>query len=300
MNVTNKYLKSSLDEISNFIENNTKPPEDMMDNFILELKVSRLLLPVVFDGMNISFPHIEVDDGTNLLPLFTDHYELKKYSTDFEPISMEIAFYIDIVEDLELDGAVIDLKSSEFCVRRETLNKVPRLNENREFLGLDGPALKEMAFKKTDGALKSFVSEESNFNKFEKLEMLLARSQLLNSVVSLENLEVFARDGIIDRYDTGGFVFYTHDSGRESYGVVFTDIESMVAFHENLEYYYYAQVTNKYRVFNYALTNDLDGIIINPGTDDYYVPRQVLLRLYDDDLIDLDLEDATRFAFIID
>ena len=60
------------------------------------------------------------------------------------------------------------------------------------------------------------------------------------------------------------------------------------------------QVTNKYSVFHFLLSNDLDGIIINPGTDDYYVPRQVILRLLNDDLVNTDFAEATRYAFPIE
>jgi 3-dehydroquinate dehydratase-2 len=43
-----------------------------------------------------------------------------------------------------------------------------------------------------------------------------------------------------------------------------------------------------------------DGIIINPGTDDYYVPRQVILQLLNDDLVNTDFAEATRYAFPIE
>ena len=109
MYVTNKYLKASISEISNFFRNNTQPPEDMYMNLIMELKVSDLIIPIVFDGENISFPHIEVDDGTKLLPLFTSEEELKKYSEDFDYFSNEIAYYIELVKDYGFDGILIDL-----------------------------------------------------------------------------------------------------------------------------------------------------------------------------------------------
>ena len=70
MTVTNNYLKSSISEISNFFKNNTQPPEDMYLNLLLELKVCQLLIPVVFDGEKLSFPNIEVDDGTSMIWFF--------------------------------------------------------------------------------------------------------------------------------------------------------------------------------------------------------------------------------------
>ena len=125
MTVTNNYLKSCIEDISNFFKNNTKPPEDMYLNLVLELKVSNLLMPVMFDGMNFSFPHLEVDDGTRLVPLFTSDEELKKYSTEFDYISNEIAYYVEMVMEKDMDGILIDMQSDEFCVERPLLEKIP-------------------------------------------------------------------------------------------------------------------------------------------------------------------------------
>ena len=83
MSETNNYLKSSIEEISNFYKNNTNPPEDMYVNLILELKVSNLMIPVVYAGDRISFPHMEIDENTTLLPLFTSEEEMHKYSDEF-------------------------------------------------------------------------------------------------------------------------------------------------------------------------------------------------------------------------
>ena len=93
---------------------------------------------------------------------------------------------------------------------------------------------------------------------------------------------------------------FTKNSGRDHYGTVYTDTDAIVSFHEDIEFFYYVQVTNKYSVFHFLLSNDLDGIIINPGTDDYYVPRQVMLRLLNDDLVNTDFAEATRYAFPIE
>ena len=106
MSVTNNYLKSSIGDVGNFLKNNTKPSEDMYANLLLELRVSNLLMPVIFDGENLSFPHIEVDDGTRLLPLFTSGDELKRYSTEFDYISLS-----GDMLDVRIRTAVEDVKA---------------------------------------------------------------------------------------------------------------------------------------------------------------------------------------------
>ena len=299
MNPTNKYLKSSIEEISNFFKNNTNPPEDMYANLLLELRVSNLLIPIVFDGEHISFPHIEVDDGTRLLPLFTNKEELKKYSGDFEFMANEIAYYIYLVKDFGFDGILIDLGSDEFCIEKPLLEKIETLPPMDTKGGLDSEKLKEIALSEKNLPLKRFIEKESNFNRFDELSRLLIDSVILNVVVSEEDLSGFSKNGIIDRNEADTFTLYTKKSGRNHYGAIYTDIDAVCKFHDTLDYFYYVQVTNKYNVFNFVLSNDFDGFVINPGTDDYYIPRQVILRLLDTDLMDSDFAEATRYAFVI-
>jgi len=300
MTVTNKYLKSSISEISNFYKNNTKPPEDMYLNLLMELKVSELLIPVVFDGEKLSFPNIEVDDGTSLIPLFTSNDELKKYSDEFESFPNEIAYYIKMVNDFGFDGILIDAGSDEFCIDNVVLNKIPLTRKVESDNAFDGIKLRDIALSEKNEKLKRFISKDSNFNKFDKLSKILLDSVLLNVVVSEKDLSEFAHDGVIDRNEADTFTLFTKNSGRDHYGTVYTDTDAIVSFHEDLEFFYYVQVTNKYSVFHFLLSNDLDGIIINPGTDDYYVPRQVILRLLNDDLVNTDFAEATRYAFPIE
>lgn len=300
MTVTNKYLKSSISEISNFYKNNTKPPEDMYLNLLMELKVCELLIPVVFDGEKLSFPNIEVDDGTSLIPLFTSNDELKKYSDEFESFPNEIAYYIKMVNDFGFDGILIDAGSDEFCIDNVVLNKIPLTRKVESDNAFDGIKLRDIALSEKNEKLKRFISKDSNFNKFDKLSKILLDSVLLNVVVSEKDLSEFVHDGVIDRNEADTFTLFTKNSGRDHYGTVYTDTDAIVSFHEDLEFFYYVQVTNKYSVFHFLLSNDLDGIIINPGTDDYYVPRQVILRLLNDDLVNTDFAEATRYAFPIE
>ena len=300
MTVTNKYLKSSISEISNFYKNNTQPPEDMYINLLMELKVCELLIPVVFDGEKLSFPNIEVDDGTSLIPLFTSNDELKKYSDEFESFPNEIAYYIKMVNDFGFDGILIDAGSDEFCIDNVVLNKIPLTRKVESDNAFDGIKLRDIALSEKNEKLKRFIAKESNFNKFDKLSKILLDSVLLNVVVSEKDLSEFVHDGVIDRNEADTFTLFTKNSGRDHYGTVYTDTDAIVSFHEDLEFFYYVQVTNKYSVFHFLLSNDLDGIIINPGTDDYYVPRQVMLRLLNDDLVNTDFAEATRYAFPIE
>ena len=211
----------------------------------------------------------------------------------------EIAYYIYLVKDFGFDGILIDLGSDEFCIEKPLLEKIETLPPMDTEGGLDSEKLKEIALSERNLPLKRFIENESNFNRFDELSRLLIDSVILNVVVSEEDLSGFSKNGIIDRNDADTFTLYTKKSGRNHYGAIYTDIDAVCKFHDTLDYFYYVQVTNKYNVFNFVLSNDFDGFVINPGTDDYYIPRQVILRLLDPDLMDSDFAEATRYAFVI-
>jgi hypothetical protein len=205
-----------------------------------------------------------------------------------------------MVNDFGFDGILIDAGSDEFCIDNVVLNKIPLTRKVESDNAFDGIKLRDIALSEKNEKLKRFISKDSNFNKFDKLSKILLDSVLLNVVVSEKDLSEFAHDGVIDRNEADTFTLFTKNSGRDHYGTVYTDTDAIVSFHEDLEFFYYVQVTNKYSVFHFLLSNDLDGIIINPGTDDYYVPRQVMLRLLNDDLVNTDFAEATRYAFPIE
>ena len=60
------------------------------------------------------------------------------------------------------------------------------------------------------------------------------------------------------------------------------------------------QVCNLYETLKFVLNNDMDGIILNPDTDEYFIPRTVLLELMaDDKLLDKNLSNAFDYAFTL-
>ena len=70
MDVTNNHFKSLILQWNNFTKNNSMPPEDLAFEFVSELRVSNLILPVNFDEKGISFPSVIIPDKSRFLPLF--------------------------------------------------------------------------------------------------------------------------------------------------------------------------------------------------------------------------------------
>lgn len=292
---TNNHFKKSIREMNNFISNNTQPPQDLAFNFISELRVSNLLIPVALEAANASFPHLENDDGSNLLPLFTDMDEFAKYSSDFTPLPNELAFYRELVERMELNGIIVNPMGDNFYVDRQLLEQLPPLPENLSDEGMDAQKLKELGEETSNVELRSYIRDEDNLNNFTDIPLLLKKSVLLNVVAGDETF----RDDTVNGDETGGFVLSTVKSGKEVYCPLFTDVDAIRKTSDKNQNYYF-QVVNYIEVFKYILSSDMEGIVINPGLEEFYIPRnQVMALIEDGDLINRDLSNASNYAFRI-
>lgn len=297
MTVTNNHLKTSINQIDNFCSNNTNPPEDMFSDFILELRVSNLLIPVIFDGDEITFPHIVTDEGQNLLPLFSDLDEFMKYKSEFFPLANELFYYVGLVNDLKLDGIIINCENERFCIDNELLSKLEPLVEIDHSKGFDEAKLKQIAETLTNGRLVSFIGDDANYNKFDALKELLRQSVLLSVVFCDEELD--NGEEMLERDAVGGFVFMTSKVGTENYGLLFTGLDAINQTIDKSEANYRYQIANLYEVIRFILTGDMDGIIINRGREEYFIPRNILLEMFDSDIINADLGKASDYAFML-
>ena len=280
MNPTNMHLKSKVDEVNNFLGAHNNPPVDLFDELLLELSVSRLYLPGSFGGEEFSFEHLESEEGLMLLPLYTSP---EQYSGDSDLESFEFGLFAEIINDFGFEGCVINPNSDELFIPGEytkglMAGQLPEADMDEAY---DAEKLKEIALTVKNEKLVNFIRNDSNFNRFDDLISLLADSVLLNVVSSSKDLSQKAEDGIIPTIEAGGFNLTVKSEGLNRYGLLFTDIDAIKRTCDtNAGLYYYCQVTSYDMILAVLLANDLDGVIINPQTDDYYVPRHVLLDIY--------------------
>jgi len=116
---------------------------------------------------------------------------------------------------------------------------------------------------------------------------------LLNVISSGHECE----DGILYRHEAYDFKFTTVKEGLSEYGALFTSVDAIRQSSYDQDSYFF-QITNYYEVFRYVLMNDLDGVIINPGLDDFYIERHVLLMIYEDERLENpDLANSIDYAF---
>ena len=297
MTVTNNHLKTTINQIDNFCSNNTNPPEDMFSDLISQLRVSNLLIPVIFDGDEITFPHIVTDEGQSLLPLFSDLEEFMKYKPEFFPLANEIFYYVGLVNDLKLDGIIINCENEKFCIDNDLLNKLEPFVEIDRSKGFDEAKLKQISETLTNDALASFIGDDANYNNFDALKEILKESVLLSVVFCDEELD--SGEETIERDDVGGFIFMNSKIGTENYGLLFTDLDAINQTIDKSQANYRYQIANLYEILRFVLTGDMDGIIINRGREEYFIPRNILLEIFNSDIINTDLGKASDYAFML-
>ena len=294
MTGTNKHLKGIIGEMKNFMENGSQPPEDLAFQFVMELRVSTLILPGFVEGSQISFPNFQGPDGDEILPLFTDEEEFRKFGDEYIPVENDFAYYAGMISDLNFAGIVINSHSDEFFVDSELISQIPPLNSRMGDGENSSDDLRKIAENASNDSLLSFIRDDSNFTNYDALKELLYDSVLLN-VVSAE--ERFDGGETVKRDEDEGFSIACTKTTTDVYQTLFTSLDAIKQTSTEEVYF---QVADLLEIFKFVLTGDLDGIVINPGLEEYYIPRNQILRWIDDEkLFKSGYADAVEFAFRI-
>ena len=95
-------------------------------------------------------------------------------------------------------------------------------------------------------------------------------------MLSNRNLTPYAEDGIISMQSTGPLARMHVDRIGGEYATLFTSEEKMG--HVRTDLYRYSQIVNLATLVNFVLSEDMDGIVINPDSDNVLIPRSELLK----------------------
>ena len=302
--ITNNHLKAAIQEFQSYIDREEEPPQDLFIDLMNELKFSNLLIPGKIEDDSLNFENLtSEDDGTTVVPLYTDDDEfIKQNGEDYELDAIPCGFdyYLELIESLGIDGILINSASDEFLVESDLLLEYPFISikiTDDEIEGYDAEKLYEIAKTAKNESLAEFI--RSGDTQFEAIMLELEKACLLNVVGSEESLDEFADAGIIDADDAGDFELCTASVEGMEYGILFTDIDAINSTKGDSAHYY-CQIALLDEYFEYVLTSDMDGIIINPGQDDYMIPRSYILDAYGGlTYSDPNFKNAIDYAFII-
>lgn len=276
--VSNNYLIKALEELE-------KNPGDekALNNFVLELKVSNLLIPAFEEEDELVFETlISEDDGVVYLPLFTGEDEFKKHYADdseYAPLDNEFEIYAGIVADEEIDGIVLDVEGKSFEIPRDIIDFAAEdysiSYDDMPLRSLD--EIRKVFENTSNDELVAFINDEANAGDFERLMAELSYSNVMNLVVSADSLDEFAQDGVIKAEDVGGFNLCTLEDEESRHAIIFTGRDEAAKAIKDDGLNYYVQLTRVNELFEFVLRNDMDGVIINPFGEEFLIPRSEFL-----------------------
>ena len=271
-----KHLRTVIEDIH---ANDDKLTEDLLFKLINEFKYSSLLIPAKKEKGTLNFIIYE-DDDAKITPLFTDRDEFRKFYSDDDIQVLENTFelYQNVIKTTEIEGYILNPASEKYLFSSEfilSINNLPKTNFYSSNPYTESE-LKDIRNNIDNGDLEDFITNPSNVGYFEGLFEKLSSSTLLALMLSNRDLTPYAEDGIISMQSTGPLARMHVDRIGGEYATLFTSEEKMG--HVRTDLYRYSQIVNLATLVNFVLTEDMDGIVINPDSDNVLIPRSELLK----------------------
>ena len=272
--IKHTHLRNLIDELCT----REDVDEHLISNVIHEFEHSNLLIPGEVSDSSLDFVCICVD-SKDYLPLFTDMDEFRKASTGRDANFFHFSIYLDIISCYDLRGIVINPESEGLVIEKEFFEDfsaepfIPDLDD------LKSPEeLLEMKNSLNNKSLEHFIEDPYNAGDYEGLFLEISNSTLLTLRLSPKNFE--SENGIISMLEEGpqGFLHTDNIGGR--YATLYTSTEKMDAI--TTRYNKYPQIINPAMLFYNILRDDMDGVIINPQSDDVLITRQTIFEYFDE------------------
>ena len=268
-----------LRKILNEIDCGEEIAEGTFELLLSEIEHSSLIVAGDLSGDEVSMLTIELD-GENYALLFTDMDEFRKAVPMGESPAQDNLFsiYKLILPNHDLDGFIINIESECFIFTNEMFDLI-------EFMPMATsstsetytPAeLKQIRDSMKNESLEAFVENPMNIGRYEELFAEMSNSTIMTMVLSYKDLSLGARDGIIETTsdDFEGFMYMETLGG--TYVTVYTSESKMANVDTPLNKF--SQLINPALIIYLILNADMDGLIINPKSDDVVLTRDVLLE----------------------
>ena len=276
--VKNDNLKRLVREFQEKWENAS---DELFIRLMEELKHSNLIIAAEIGVGCITGVATFSHEDTKFGFLFTDMDEYRKFDPDGRSGSKEFdfEFYKEMIENGFVDGFLLNPESECFLMIRDMFETIENLPQH-DYLpegSYTSAELKSLRDSMDNESLEDFIKEPSNIGRYEELFAEISDSTLLTLMVSRDNLDGLADEGIISMEDKPlGFLYIDRVGGN--YATVYTSEGKIANVKTSLNKY--SQIVNFSQIANYALHDDLDGIIINPNCDNVILTRDVLLTYW--------------------
>ena len=268
-----KHLRTVIEDI---YSNENQLTEELTARLIHEFRYSNLYIPAKRENDTLNFIIYEYE-GSKLTPLFTDMDEFRKFYKNDENIQVlqnPFELYQNVLKTTDIDGYVLNPSTEKYLFKKEfilAIKNIPKTNfyttnpySQEELLSL------KKSVDNTD--LESFIGDRSYVGDYESLFEKMANSQLLGLMLSDLSID----KEIISLKQSGPIASMYTDNIGGVYATVFTSESKMDVI--NTDKNKYSQLVNLATLVNFILTEDMDGLILNPESDNVLIPRVTLLR----------------------
>ena len=267
-----KHLRVVIEDI---YANDNRLNENLALKLVNEFRYSNLYIAARKENDTLNFITYEYND-MKLTALFTDHDEFRKFhhEEDIQLLQNSFELYQNILKTTDFDGYILNPASERYLFTKEfilTITNIPKTN----FYTTEAYSAGELLdiYRNVDNRyLEEYISNPKNVGDYEMLFERLANSTILTLMVS--DME-FDND-IIDLREIGPVAGMYTDKVGGIYVTIFSSTDRIR--HVNTSKFKYAQLVNLAMLVNYVLVEDLDGIVLNPDSDNVLIPRSVLLR----------------------
>ena len=267
-----KHLRVVIEDI---YENNNQLNENLALKLINEFRYSNLYIAARKENGTLNFITYDYDN-MKLTALFTDPDEFHKFhdEEDIRLLQNPFEVYQNVLKTTDIEGYILNPASEKYLFTKEfilTITNIPKTN----FYTTDAYSGEELydIYKNADNSeLESFISDSQNVGDYEGLFEKFESSTLMTLMVSDSDID----KDIIDLKETGPIAGMYTDKVGGIYVTIFSSADKMKSV--NTDRFRYAQVVNTAMIVNYVLSEDLDGIVLNPGSDNVLIPRSVLLK----------------------
>lgn len=271
-----KHLRLVIEDIH---ANEDRLSRDLLMKLINEFRYSSLLIAAKRENDTLNFI-IYDDEDAKITPLFTDRDEFRKFYRDEDIIVLENSFelYQNIIKTTDIEGYILNPASEKYLFTDEFILGITNLPKTNFYSSnpYSESELKEIYNSIDNNELEEFIAKRQNAGYYEGLFEKMSRSTLLALMLSPNDLSSYSRNAMISMQTTGPLAQMHIDRIGGEYATLFTSKDKIKQV--KTEYFRYSQIVNLATLVNFVLSEDMDGIVINPESDNVLIPRSELLR----------------------
>lgn len=270
--IRHEHLKTAVED---YYLNDSK---EILLRLANELRYSNLYIPSRRHDGKLSFDIYERDE-CRLTPLFTDLDEVNKFyrADEVEVFSNSFELYRNVMKTSDIDGYILNPASQNFLFKKEFILAIKDIPKTT-YVSSNPYSPEELkALSNSENrTLEDFIAGRQNVGNYEALFEMLSKSTVLTLMLSDNDLTPFFRQGVLDMRLTGPVASMYIDNIGGKYATIFSSKGKFD--YVKTPKFKYAQVVNLSMLVNFVLTQDMDGLILNPSSDDILIPRQTLLN----------------------